>query len=268
MPFPDSKRVIYAKNPLAEVVCQLRFPPILRIGSEAPAAFQEKIRSKYPLFKENRASEIGLELPPEIVEQITRLPGNLIPSPLRVSRISYDFISDDEQWRIGLTRDFISLSTTKYERWEDFKAHLEQPLQLFIEIYSPAFFQRVGLRYRDLICRSRLGMTNAPWSDLLESPISGELAASEIAGCIEGAWRQVKLRLPDNEGEVLIQHGLVNTPENEVCYLIDSDFSFSGRTEVKDAVKKLDSFNQKSGRLFRWCITDRLHRAMEPQPIF
>ncbi len=182
MPFPDSPRVIYAQNPLIEVVCQLRFPPILRIDSEAPAALQEKIRAKYPLFKEKHISDLGIELPPEIAQ----LSNSVISTPLRTSRISYDFISADEQWRVGLTREFIALSTTKYERWEDFKAHLEQPLQVFIETYSPAFFSRVGLRYRDLIRRPRLGLENAPWSDLLKTPIAGELAAGEVAGYIEG----------------------------------------------------------------------------------
>jgi len=31
MPFPEVKRVIYEHNPLDKVICQLRFPPILRI---------------------------------------------------------------------------------------------------------------------------------------------------------------------------------------------------------------------------------------------
>lgn len=50
MPFPESKRVFYVKNPLAEVICQLRFPAILRIGAESPHEFQERIRDHLPLF--------------------------------------------------------------------------------------------------------------------------------------------------------------------------------------------------------------------------
>jgi len=51
MPFPDSKRAFYGKNPLEEVVCQLRFPPILRIEVETPAVFQDKVRQVFPLYK-------------------------------------------------------------------------------------------------------------------------------------------------------------------------------------------------------------------------
>lgn len=50
--FPETPRVIYAKNPLFEVICQLRFPAILKIDSEIPAGFQEKLRASFPLFRE------------------------------------------------------------------------------------------------------------------------------------------------------------------------------------------------------------------------
>ena len=40
-PFPDTPRVVYNKNPLFEVLCQLRFPHILRIETEIPAAVPE-----------------------------------------------------------------------------------------------------------------------------------------------------------------------------------------------------------------------------------
>jgi hypothetical protein len=43
-PFPESERIIYAKNPLESVICQLRFPAILKISSEPPVEFQETLR--------------------------------------------------------------------------------------------------------------------------------------------------------------------------------------------------------------------------------
>ena len=52
MPFPEKQRVIYKKNPLNKVICQFRFPPILRIDSEIPSSFQDSIRSDFPLYQE------------------------------------------------------------------------------------------------------------------------------------------------------------------------------------------------------------------------
>jgi uncharacterized protein (TIGR04255 family) len=53
MPFKETQRVIYNKNPLIQVVSQLRFPRILAIDEKQPVDFQEKIRQEYPLFEES-----------------------------------------------------------------------------------------------------------------------------------------------------------------------------------------------------------------------
>lgn len=262
MIFPDTPRVIYKNNPLVEVLCQLRFPSILLIDSQPPAAFQEKIRQDYPLFNENQITEFKLDIPPEVVE----LSKGAVPSTFRTGKAAYDFISQDQQWKVGLTRDFLALSTVQYERWEGFKNHLQGPLDAFIEAYSPTFFSRIGLRYRDVIQRSRFNLENVPWKELLEPHIAGELN-TEAASAISGVVKQIQLKLPDNGGDILIQHGLIQLQNEETGYIIDSDFSISDQTEVGDALEKLDTFNQESRRLFRWCITDPLHNAMAPQPI-
>src|SRR2546425_8627069 len=113
-PFPDSPRVIYRKDPLVQVVCQLRFPPVLRIEAEPPAAFQDRIRKDYPLLRE-RMEEPTLEgqagLPPAIER--------LIQATARAKKVlAYDFLSADEQWAVALTREFIAVTTTRYQRWE------------------------------------------------------------------------------------------------------------------------------------------------------
>ena len=51
--FSECERVNYAKAQLAEVICQLRFPTILRIGASEPAEFQERIREDYPRYSRN-----------------------------------------------------------------------------------------------------------------------------------------------------------------------------------------------------------------------
>ncbi|MCH7755956.1 TIGR04255 family protein, partial [candidate division KSB1 bacterium] len=56
MPFPEVKRVIYKKNPLDRVICQLRFSPILKIDAEIPAEFQDMIRADFPNYSEKTDS--------------------------------------------------------------------------------------------------------------------------------------------------------------------------------------------------------------------
>ncbi|MEE1329534.1 MAG: TIGR04255 family protein, partial [Oscillospiraceae bacterium] len=48
--FSTKDRCHYRSNQIAEVICQLRFPEILSIGTTAPAAFQDAIRDEFPQF--------------------------------------------------------------------------------------------------------------------------------------------------------------------------------------------------------------------------
>jgi uncharacterized protein (TIGR04255 family) len=265
MPFPESPRVIYENNPLAEVICQLRFPSILRIDSEVPYRFQERVREEYPLFEENQGADVKLNLSPEVAKII----GSASPVSLRSGKSSYEFISDDGMRKVSLTRDFLALSVAKYERWENFKSNLNLPLNALVEEYSPAFYSRIGLRYKDIIRRSTLGMENESWAVLLKPHIAGELSSEDVAEDIDHAVREVGIRLSESS-RVVIRHGLVQLREGdkvEDCYLIDSDFFIDQKMEISDASEILDVFHKQAGRLFRWCISDRLHDAMHPQPI-
>ena len=71
MIFPDTPRETYRHNPLKEVICQLRFPPILKITTASPAEFQEKIRSNFPLYSPESPTE---SLPKEINEILGGIP--------------------------------------------------------------------------------------------------------------------------------------------------------------------------------------------------
>ncbi|MCK4658422.1 MAG: TIGR04255 family protein [Phycisphaerae bacterium] len=261
MPFPDSPRVVYRKNPLVEVICQVRFPPILRIDSEPPAGFQEKIRAEYPFYVERPGS--SLPLPSSIPAELAKLVRKVTPAG---TIGDHKFTSSDENWSATLTRDFLTLKTTTYRRWEEFRERIGTLLDaLYIE-YRPAFFSRVGLRYVDVILRSEIGLGKTPWSDLLNPYVAGELSAAEIEKDITHAAREVVIRLNKEGEQVTIRHGIaVAEPTPEQCFLIDSDFHVEGQMEKEYAINILDQFNRQAGRLFRWCIQDRLHTALEPQ---
>lgn len=259
MTFPDSKRVIYQKNPLGTVICQLRFPPVLRIDADVPADFQDRIRHEYPLFEDRQPQDIVV--PPQIAKALS------MQVKLRGVKQGYQFSSNDNVWQVVLVRDFLALTTTKYQRWEDFKRHLEGPLGALIDIYKPEFYSRIGLRYQDIIKRSDLGLKEREWSELLQPHITGELS-SKIAPSIKEMRRELLVALEGGTGYVRIHHGMIEaTDSSEICYSIDADFYTDQRTEVGNAIETLDRYNREAGRLFRWCITDLLHNALGPQPL-
>ena len=111
MKFPDTKRVIYEKNPLVEVICQLRFPTILRISQQQPVDFQDKIRFDYPIFEFSQ----GNQIPQEMLHIMQKLGKKLINNQ------AYVFKSEDLNWQIVLNQESVTLSTKDYKRYEIFK---------------------------------------------------------------------------------------------------------------------------------------------------
>ena len=262
MRFPERERVIYAKNPLETVICQLRFPPILRIEAETPFQFQEKIRAEYPIVKERNLGTAGIPFPPEILKVF----GEEM-SWLKTGKQAYEFHSDDEAWTVTLTKEYIALTSKRYTRWEEFKERLLIVVSALEEVYKPAQYTRIGLRYRDIVNRSKFNLKGVDWSELLQPHIAGELN-SDIGQYVNTVKKELLVQLDNGNGSVRIVHGLVQQPDtDEPCYLIDSDFSTTEKMEVNSAGERLNYFNAEAARLFKWCITPKLHQSMEPGPV-
>jgi uncharacterized protein (TIGR04255 family) len=258
--FPPIDRVIYDKSPLVEVVCQLKFPSVLRVESAAPAEFQERIRNIFPIFE--RGSSIGFpSLPQNLPPQIAQLLG-------QQNGPTYMFLTEDRQTFLSLGADSICLTTKAYKRWEQFLGQLQPPLKALSEIYQPSFFGRVGLRYTDGIERKPLNLVECKWSELLRKEILGEIALPQFEDCLEDVQRIIRLKFHDGNGSILLRHGLGQVLGHaEICYMIDLDFFTDQKVEVTDAESILNRFNSRAGRAFRWCITQRLHDALGPTAI-
>ena len=178
--FSNDERVIYAKRQLVEVICQLRFPEILKIDVSEPADFQERIRRDYPQYEKKIE-----QLPPQMVN------GKPVPQG---TVNNYQFVSAEGQWRVSLTKGFIALSTYGYTRWEDFAQRLDRVLAAFIETYHPSWFTRVGLRYVNAFRREALGLDGMLWKELITPGflgLMGEEDAQETAFLKHAALRHL-----------------------------------------------------------------------------
>lgn len=258
--FPLVDRVIYGKAPLVEVICQVRFPADLRVETEPPADFQQRIRDQFPLLTKRNQAVLS-SFPPEVAKVFE----SVIPSS--ASSTIWQFNTEDASHTLELAKDNLTLVSRNYRRWEEFYSLFRQPFEAILELYRPPFFIRVGLRYRDIIQRSKLGLHDAKWSTLLKPYVLGELAEPGIEDRTNEAIRNLLLGLPDQNAKVRLQHGFAQVEgTNEQSYLIDCDF-FVDRTEVSHVVNTLGYFNSNAASYFRWCITEKLHKAMDPQPV-
>jgi len=255
--FSTEKRCIYRNNQLGEVICQLRFPEILSIQATLPAQFQDAIRDAFPRYmmrKEKAAPKLSGE------------PGNMrFQQQEQIN--NYQFSSEDCVWRVNLTSSFISLATSRYECWEDFAARLDQPLAAFIQIYKPACFDRIGLRYLNFISRSKLGLEGVPFRDMIEPAYLGLLQEDDVfEGNVtrsgvdaELAVRDgCRLKLHAGPGKVTIG----GNSDPEVKFILDLDLYTANKTPVSHVAGALQALHGQAYSVFRGAITDTLHDAM------
>lgn len=135
MLFSQNARVSYDRPQLAEVICQLRFPAILSIGTKEPVDFQDAIRSMFPRYAAKREQPA-----PKITGLGTAAPQLETPAPIT----NYNFISADGRWKLNLTNAFISLSTVAYPGWESFGQHFDLPWPSSSASTSPPFLSASG----------------------------------------------------------------------------------------------------------------------------
>lgn len=254
------KRVIFENNPLVEVILQFRFPTILSINANEPVDFQETIRQEYPIYQP------GVENQQEI--QIVAKNNMFLPSIVnKQQNKNYAFISMDGKYKINLTSSFISISTINYSRWEQFYQHFEGALRAFIEIYKPAFFERIGLRYVDAISKEKLGLQDKKWRDLINENWLGPLAICEDES-VALSNSDSEFILEDGITRLKIHTGLGNlNNSSEKVFVVDTDFIYINNIDKNAYGDIVDQLHNHSKFFIEHVIKDELFQAMDPRDI-
>ena len=125
------------RAPLARVIAQARFPPILAIRDpDKVAVLQEALRETYPNLSQDQVHSIELgggETPDVRQGLIWRLADR----------------EKDPRWRVSLGVDFVALETSAYNSRDDFLDRLRTVLSAVEQAFEPASARRLGLRYID-----------------------------------------------------------------------------------------------------------------------
>lgn len=252
MPFPRAPRVRYSRTSLRDVVCQIRFAPVLRIEQESPASFQEAVR---------RAGFVGYER--HEVASIPLIPGLTLPMAIRPQRIEHRFVTRKKTSFIVLAQDFVAVSTSAYEGWERFKPHVELAVSSLVAAYDPAHATRVGLRYTNVVVRSELELEGVAWRELLAPELLGMLASHDD---VEGVSQQVTFTADASLARGRLAHGLVEFDDN-TGYLIDTDYWREGELSFTAAIDALAPLHTRTWDTFAACLAPRLVEAMQPTPL-
>jgi len=261
---PDVSRVVLKHAPLVLALCQVRFTSMLSVNDPASlAAFQRAIQHRYP---------IGI--PVQEVEVLFGIGPNS-PGIRQEQRRSpqLQFTDQNDNWKVVLSPDFLTLETRNYEHFDDFLARLQESLDALVECIHPTIVTRLGLRYINEIRSRDLHKIN--WRDIIRQDLLGPIAVPELVENTTQviAVQQLLLRYPKDVG-VNIHYGLVPTgttvrlrPKEEQptqpFYLLDYDvfreFPLPGALimDTEAICKYVKVYHKMIYRLFRWSVSEQ-----------
>ncbi len=244
-------RVKFTNPPLIEVVFQLRFPTILSIEQNIPTDFQQRIIGNFPYFSQ-KTEEIKQILPDGTQKIIS-------------TNHNYEFLSRDKGTKINLTYSFLAISTRRYTVWEAFSSVIDEIVLAFEATYNPPFYVRIGLRYIDVITKSKWGLEQRKWSELLSANVLGVLANNEDASNY-----QVEAEYKCKDGITLTHNhfGLVHVEQQqELSFMIDCDYFRNGIINTTDWRGISNELHDNSENFINTIVSDVLYTAMGPQKI-
>ena len=249
--FPQQPDVRLENSPLVEVVCQVRFPIILRITSEDPTEFQEHIRAEFPFLELEhgfviRAPGPGVQTPP-VAEPQSR---------------SYRFRTADEQTTISLAADFYALSTTRYTDWDGFAHYLKLLSETAERVYKPTYATRIGLRYINRLTRGNTGCQSlAEIQEILRPELTSYSRSDSWAEVDEMRSRLV---LKDNGAKLTVATA-AGEENDEPFFVLDLDYFEEGRLNLDNIAQRCARYNHAIYRAFRWCIRDEKIEVFKPK---
>lgn len=257
---PVAPRFRLLRDELAQVVCQVRFSPVLRIRQEeAIVDFQEAIRERYPRY--TRQEGMNLLIGPGGVQEQQAGPA------------LHRFQDTDGAFSVVLAPDFVALETASYADIEDFSERLTWVTGLVDEHFKPAEITRVGLRFIN-----ELRVPGAELRGVVNSALLGPAGTDELAGAVRAFQQLLELEGPD-DGRMLLRHGTFpdggttveprpgaepkpDPTQARPFYLLDLDAfreeQVSFHVEGIDA--RLRVFNDQIRSVFAWAIDEDYRR--------
>jgi uncharacterized protein (TIGR04255 family) len=248
--FPQQAEVRLKKSPLREVICQVRFPPLLRIGNETPVNFQEAIRNHYP----------GLEIEQGVMLQLGINPAMDKPT-METSPKIYRFKSLDAKANVALASDFFAVSTIGYTHWHEFINNFTFIEQIVQREFVIPTITRIGLRFINQFTRKNTGCST--YQELLE------LFRDDLTCFIRSdAWSEPvetisQYVIPDGKAKLTIRFGS-GKEQKELFFILDFDYFEDGQIEFNNLNKRLNRYHNQIYQAFRWCLKESSLNRFEP----
>lgn len=249
--FPAVEDVPLANPPLAEVLCQVRFPTILNISRGHPIEFQEAIRKRFPELEEenNLHVRVGSE-------------GGVHAANAEVLGRTFHFRTSDGGTLASLSTDAFALSTTQYTIWDAFAKDLALVHESAMAVYGLPYARRIGLRYVNHLDVERTGSKSFEEMKELLRP---ELVAMLTTNAWDRAEEMVsQVLLKDDAGRLILRVAAGAGEGLTPVILLDFDYYEEGRIPLEDLVERCNRYHEVIYRAFRWSMRSETMKVFDP----
>lgn len=252
--FPEHDDVVFKRAPLSEVLCQIEFPPILALSDlSGVTGFQEALRPDYPNFDYENVTDVVLSEDSDELSQ-----------SLPIWRLQ----DSKNYWEVSLGLNFIALSTTKYNHFDEFSSRLIGVLKTLERTLAPGNSSWIGLRKINLLEHPTVTRPQ-DWRSLIRDELLGLYSSENMDNqYFESATFHAKFHIHDqNNGVLTISHGIHE--EDQTSYTLDIDYATTEPLCISandSIVTKLRTFSDSITDCFHWCLKKDMIKYLEPLP--
>ncbi|TVQ88956.1 MAG: TIGR04255 family protein [Deltaproteobacteria bacterium] len=246
---PDYEYVKYRRNPLAAVIAQLRFHPILKIEKDQ-AGFQDRVRQQFPRFGVGEIQDVRVDFQGAQVTQ----------------RREYRFDTLDQKMTVTLSATSLSLISRAHESRAVFGAAMKLAMDSLASEYGQVVGTRLGLRYINHVSRQQIADDldrELSWSDLIHADF---LRLPRDLSDLEGTRYVMEARSTMNRGELTLRYGLIQEqPSGQVMFRLDTDRYLGEEFDASGTQEILNEFSRDIYAVFRAAAAPGLEEWMEPE---
>lgn len=247
--FPAVPPVRLARTPLKTMLCQAKFPVRSEFAAPvAPSKIHEILARRLPrLVQEPQATLVvagsGVQAQSSTIWRLTTF---------------------DQTWSVLLAQDAVTVETTAYVDWADFRARFAETLDAVNQVVQLSARERIGLRYVNEI---RAG-ANPNWVDYINRDLLGWTA--DLALTQDLALHVSEARFAVDEYLAILRYGVVRQviPSTEAAppfFLLDIDCADNRPApfDLEASLEMVDRFNEAIWRVFRWSLAENYFKQLQ-----
>jgi uncharacterized protein (TIGR04255 family) len=251
----------YETNFIKTVVFRIDFSPIMKLTTEIPVDFQDKIRDELPKFKEEKIYEF--------INFLSKDPNTDEPIHIQDKKIwpQFVFLSKEELKKVSLVYNYLAIEFIEYSTYNDFSKCIEKIYSIFRETYKTLDITRLGLRYINNI-EIKEG-NPLDWENLINPILThtiNEFSDKEdniFKNDISRSLSQITFK--KDEYSLGFRYGIYNSAfPSKIAkkeFILDFD-CYTQDVNEQNVIELTRSFNEIIRNFFELCIEDGLREIM------